>query len=99
MKNEACLICPEGGICRGGSIVGTLPGYWRPNVSSSDIIFYPCHRGNPSSRERESALEACPGDAFSINPSCGIGYEGPRCLECSNSYGTSGPFCQSKFFS
>jgi hypothetical protein len=90
-----CVDCPEGGICEKGRIVGIQEGYWRPeNASDLDISFYPCHRGNPSRKESDAAKSACPGSVDSLTATCGAGYQGIRCLSCTDGYGLSGPFCE-----
>lgn len=89
--------CPQGGVCENNKITGILPGYWIP-PGSEFLTFYPCHPINPTSQDLQAANLACPGNASSLASTCGEGYTGIECLQCSPGYGAQGPFCDRKKF-
>jgi len=94
LKNNTCVDCPAGAICRDNFIVGNEEGFWQS--SEDPEVFYPCYKNDPpSARELRAAAEACPRLAVNNNGSqtCAVGYTGIRCLVCAKGYGTSGPFC------
>jgi len=73
---DACLPCPPGGCCPGGTRVWAQPGYWS---SSESALPAKCTGGT----------EACPYGAVSAPckggkppQKCGQGYTGPLCGDC-----------------
>lgn len=72
-KPGSCTPCPtDKAACQGGSIIGPLPGYWRPSNTSDNFLHCP----NPG---------ACLGwVAPEWNPigACAEGYTGVLCAEC-----------------
>lgn len=91
--SAGCEVCLTGGVCRGGQIVGVAPGYYYYD-DDGEIVFYPCSRDHPSTKEQLAALDACPGNTTELEAPCGTGYTGPRCLVCDSGYGFSGPYCE-----
>lgn len=71
-----CAACPENGVCLGGNRIGPLPGYWRMNAESVNMMA--CF--NPST---------CLGTietAYVPQGTCLEGHEGFLCAECSLGY-------------
>ncbi|KAL4505705.1 hypothetical protein ABPG73_004590 [Tetrahymena malaccensis] len=65
-----CYPCPNGGSCANGKI-SLLPGYWREQEDSEEIIY--CI----------NRPENCVGESYG-NLVCQQGYVGPLCEECDN---------------
>lgn len=77
----SCVPCPsDKAACDGGSMIGPLPGFWRPSNSSSGFLTCP----NP---------QACLGwvePDFNPMGSCLEGYSGVLCAECDSGYSLTG---------
>ncbi|CDW71577.1 UNKNOWN [Stylonychia lemnae] len=87
-----CQACPsDKAICRGGSNIGPLPGFWRMSNTSSTFV--------------ECLFDqACLGMVEPLNNSlgeCAQGYQGILCSKCTFGYSRDGDFkcieCPEKF--
>eukprot|EP00698_Gefionella_okellyi_P014030 TRINITY_DN3876_c1_g2_i1.p1 TRINITY_DN3876_c1_g2~~TRINITY_DN3876_c1_g2_i1.p1 ORF type:complete len:1915 (+),score=364.46 TRINITY_DN3876_c1_g2_i1:42-5747(+) len=76
---EECRRCPLGADCPGGNRIWPLPGWWSPGEFSGTVI-----QCNPPAALR------CVGGRSS---SCGRGYQGSRCGQCSQGFYLAGDAC------
>ena len=75
-----CRECPEGGYCRGGTSLDSLPGWWRSS-DVSDLLFS-C-----------PVKDACAAGNSTGVAACEEGYEGPVCALCAPGYRHWGGKC------
>ena len=75
-----CRECPEGGYCRGGTSLDSLPGWWRSS-DVSDVLFS-C-----------PVKDACAAGNGTGVDACEEGYEGPVCALCAPGYRHWGGKC------
>ena len=88
-EHGECSICPaEKSICNelGLTAPNTAQGWWRDNITSSDLIenpFYKCTPGH------------CIGFSNDTNSSCAVGYDedGPKCSTCAPKFIMSDAGC------
>jgi hypothetical protein len=73
-KSEVCQPCPsQASRCYQDTIV-LIPGYWRSDNTSTNIVECPWHE------------ESCRGGRSSGDASCGDGYHGPLCAVCEDDH-------------
>jgi hypothetical protein len=74
-----CQPCPHGAVCRGGTDLEPLPGYWR--ASNASVVAVPC-----------PVPDACVGGAPGA-AGCAAGYASITCNVCAPGYGRSSGAC------
>ena len=75
-----CKSCPDGGDCRGGTSLDSLPGWWRSSEKSELLFSCPVR-------------ESCAAGNATGTSACEEGYEGPVCALCAPGYRHWGGKC------
>jgi hypothetical protein len=80
----SCVECPEGGLCDSTHSLAplALAGYWRPNETVEEVVFYEC--------EGERCEEETPETVYN---NCREGHVGPLCSLCDDGWALAGELC------
>ena len=81
-SNSECTACPaKASVCDEIGVIApkSAIGWWRANVSSSNLTEYPFYKCKPGQ---------CKGTTNGTNTSCNPGYDenGPKCSTCASNY-------------